>query len=322
MLSHALKHYNFINPTPTFIRHNENITYCIDDNDKSYVLRIHTPIEGFNTDILRMGKTQQELISGEIELLQHLERKGSLATQKVMQNKHGSAVTILADGAPVTVLEWIQGQTLKDIEITEDIAINIGAMIGKLHTDTAEYITPNRYSYDSTLLAKMIDEAEAAHLQGHFNKAHTAIMIDTLGHIRDYLSKAGRHILVHSDLSRSNLIWNEGKVIPIDFSLSGYCVPEMDIASIFAHINNESLEPYIIKGYQSSCDIPLEDKGIATCFCLQILLFLIAQHNKIAGESWLNQKIDNWCENHFRPLICKGWSDATHPARPGSLDDY
>lgn len=42
---------------------------------------------------------------------------------------------------------------------------------------------------------------------------------------------------------------------------------------------------------------------IDVCLCMQILLFLIVQHSKIAGELWLFDKMDDWCENHFLPLI-------------------
>jgi hypothetical protein len=33
------------------------------------------------------------------------------------------------------------------------------------------------------------------------------------------------------------------------------------------------------------------------------LLFIIVQHNKIAGELWLNSKLDEWCNNQFMPLV-------------------
>lgn len=150
----------------------------------------------------------------------------------------------------------------------------------------------------------MIKEAAIALEQGHFSNKHTKIMIETLQYAKRYLSnESNRFILVHSDLGKSNLIYHDNRIIPIDFSLSGYCIPEMDIASIFSHVNDESLNKTILSGYKSICKIQLENRGIDVCFCLQILLFLVAQHRKIEGQPWLNSKLDGWCKNQFIPLI-------------------
>ena len=303
MIDKAMEHYNFCNPAATFLRHNENMTYKISDSGKSYVLRIHKPAEGINFDFLRMGNDPVAQVASEAELLQYLENTGNMETQKVIPNKHGQAVTQLDDGLLVTVLEWIGGTTLEGTKISEEIAKEIGIMLGRLHTNVAGLAIKNRYRYDCALLKKMIAEADNAQLKGHFTKKHSAVMKSTLQHIHDYLSNAERDfILVHSDLAMSNLIWNQSRVIPIDFSLSGYCIPEMDLASVFSHINNNALHPHILDGYQSACGLIPCDKGVAVCFSLGILLFLTAQHNKIAGESWLDAKMDGWCENYFLPL--------------------
>jgi len=133
MIDKALNFYNINNPTATFIRHNENMTYKITDTTNSYVLRIHKPVEGFNIDYMRMGVCPSRQVASEMELLQYLYNKGNVATQKVICNHHGETVTRLDDGTPVTVLEWINGDTLDSIEITEEIAKEIGIMIGQLH---------------------------------------------------------------------------------------------------------------------------------------------------------------------------------------------
>ena len=304
MINQALEHYDFNGPTAEFLRHSESMTYKVTDGEKSYVLRIHKPMEGFDVGYMRMGKTQAQQIASEIELLQFLYAKGNLATQAVIPNKHGNTVTLLDDCTPVTVLEWIEGETLSSIEITDEIAKKIGTMIGQLHTDVAGVTIKNRFNYDCALLSRMIEEADNAYIQGHFSEKHTRIMKDTLQYIRDYFVSIDRDfILVHSDLDKSNLVWSNGRVIPIDFSLSGYCIPEMDLASVFAIFNDKALNPHILNGYQSVCSYVPDDNGIAACFCFGILLFLTSQHSKIAGEPWLNSKMDGWCNNQFLPLL-------------------
>jgi len=306
MINEALKNYNFINPDVELIRHNENMTYKISDTEKSYVLRIHNPSEGINLDLLRMGKNKIDLIADEIKLLQYLTELGDVHTQKVELNIHNKPVTMLNAETPITVLEWIEGTTLEDIIITEEIAHKIGVMIGKLHNSLVHCEYKNRYYYNNTLLSKMIEEASKATLQGHFNDFNSKIIIETLSHIRDYLfSLNDRFIIVHADLGKSNLINHNNLIIPIDFSLSGYCIPEMDLASAFSHINNEALNQEILKGYKSASNFEPENIGIEVCVCLQILLFIIIQHNKFASEEWFQDKLNDWCADYFNPLISK-----------------
>jgi len=50
-ISQAIKLYVFAQPKAELIRHNENMTYKITDFDKSYVLRVHKPVEGFSPDL-------------------------------------------------------------------------------------------------------------------------------------------------------------------------------------------------------------------------------------------------------------------------------
>ena len=304
MVAHALENYGFKNLVVAFLRHNENMTYKITDGGKSYVLRVHKPTEGMDMSFLRMGKTLLEHVTSEMELLQSLRGEGSLGTQKVICNKYGSFVSFLEDGTPVTVLEWIEGDTLDNMEISPDTAEEIGKMIGRLHTDVSKLTIKGRYSYDFNMLSRMITEVDNACTQGHYATSHVTTMKDTIEHIQEYFSHTQRNfILTHADLGKSNLVWNDGRVVPIDFSLSGYCIPEMDIASVFSHINDETLNPNILRGYQSTCEFIPDEKGIAACFCFQILLFLTAQHNRIAGEPWLSVKMDDWCEGYFRPLL-------------------
>ena len=305
-INKVLENYDFGSPKAELIRHNENITYKVTDAEKSYLLRIHKPAEGLNLDFLRWERDRIDLTKNEMELLQYLATESGLQTQKVMPNIFGELVTLLDDKIPVTVLRWIEGPTLDNIDINEEIAYRIGYMIGRLHNATSTIKLINRYSYDSALLQRMIEEGANASAQGHFNKSQTKIIIETLSQIKDYLLSAkDRFMIVHTDLGKSNLIYYNESVIPIDFSLSGYCIPEMDLASVTAQINDENLNKDILNGYKSVCIFELDNLGIEACFCLQILLFIIAQHNRFFGESWFRDNLDRWCGDHFKPFIMK-----------------
>lgn len=299
MIDKALARYCFRHPRAELIRHNENMTYKVSDGELAYVLRIHKPAQGFNLGLLCAGMDIKHRIADEMRLLEFLAARGNVRVQQVKPNACGQSVTTLCDGTAVTVLEWIEGATLDDIEITPEIACSLGAMLGRLHNNLAQCTFDSRYYYDSDLLAKMIDEANKASLCGK----HTKIIVAALSHIRRYLHGArGSFIPVHADLSKSNLIYSSGSVVPIDFSLSGYCVPEMDLASAFSHINDDELNQRLLDGYKSSSRFQPTSAGIEACFCLQILLFVVCQHSRFANQAWFNEKLDHWCQAYFAPL--------------------
>ena len=58
------------------------MTYKVTDGKKTYVLRVHKPVEGFNIEFLRMGKYPAQLIAGEMELLLFLEKRATLQRKK------------------------------------------------------------------------------------------------------------------------------------------------------------------------------------------------------------------------------------------------
>jgi Ser/Thr protein kinase RdoA (MazF antagonist) len=306
VINKALQLYDFVNPSAELIRHNENMTYKINDNMGSYVLRIHQPIDGFNLNLLHTDMDKDAILSDEMVVLQYLEESKAITTQKVKLNVFGNAVTLLDNGVSATVLGWIEGDTLENFILTPKIASNFGAMIGKMHNVLANLTIKHRYRYDSKLLSRAIVEVNNALKQKHFSEQQAKIISDTLSYIQKYLAKSEeRFIITHSDLSKSNIIYANDELIPIDFSLSGYCIPEMDLASAYAHINDDELNKGVLKGYELACGYKPDNIGIDVCFCLQILLFVVCQHNKFADESWFQDSLDRWCEKQFNPLITK-----------------
>jgi len=299
-IEEILQLYDFHNAEVELLRHNENMTYKVIDDSKSYVLRIHKPSEGINLNLLNVDASKKELIEGEIELLQFLAKDNKLGTQRVRFNVEDKAIIELKDSTLVTVLEWVEGVTLDSIDITSEIARSIGIMISRMHSKLSSFTSSNRYSYDSALVQRMIEEAKIATALGHLQKHHSRIILDALEVISKYLSTVNnRYIYVHSDLGKSNLIYNEDKIIPIDFSLSGRCIPEMDLASISSHLNDKSLISEVLNGYIASGEHSFSKDGMEICFSLQILLFILCQHNKYSKEAWFTERIDEWCNKFF-----------------------
>jgi Ser/Thr protein kinase RdoA (MazF antagonist) len=267
-------------------------------------MRIHKPIQGFNLDLIRLNESHLSQIKDEIKLLEYLTYNSDLGTQKVIKNRNGQSVTRLKDGTPVTVLEWIEGTTLENLSITNEIALNLGIMLGKLHKSVRLLHLDHRYQYNEVMISEMLNECAKAYENKHFNEEQTRIINSTLYYIRGYfLQHQDSLVIVHSDLGKSNMLFDNKKVIPIDLSLSGYSVPEMDLASVFSHINDELLNSEILKGYRLVIDNDINEEAIKICMCFQILLFVICQHNIVATKPWFSNKLNEWCEQQFIPLI-------------------
>ncbi len=109
----ALKHYGLRNPQVRFIRHNENETYHVADDADEYLLRVHSPAEGFDLRLLYGDTILEERLGRELLALRTLSAKGFRAQTPILTNQ-GAAYTLLEDCSPVSLLTWVAGKPLLD----------------------------------------------------------------------------------------------------------------------------------------------------------------------------------------------------------------
>lgn len=310
LLNEALSNYEIKEPQIEFIRHNENETYKIKDtlSNNQFVIRINKPSVGFSLDIFGKQMYSVDLLMSEMAILNAISKETNIPVQIPIKNKNGELVTVLRDGTPVTLLTWRKGDTLENTTLTNDIMIKIGEMVGKLHRFSeiwCENKNLNRYFYNQKLLEKVIREIE----RGIKSKV---IPIDKFKVIEEAVIEINNCInelhyknskfLVHSDLSKSNLIMNNGSIIPIDFSLCGYSYYYMDLGSLFSHFIKQEQRYYILSGYSSIIDKEINTKYIEAFMVFQIILF-ISTHIDYAQEwDWFNETLDRWCKDYFIPF--------------------
>jgi thiamine kinase-like enzyme len=108
--------------------------------------------------------------------------------------------------------------------------------------------------------------------------------------------------IVHSDLSKSNLIVFENKIIPIDFCLSGYSYFYMDLGSLFSHFDKNEQRTAIKKGYLSLMNIEFNNRYTEAFFIYQIILFISTHLNSISNTDWFPEALKRWCNNYFNPF--------------------
>lgn len=305
MIDEALKSYDFINPEAILIRHNENMTYAVTDENGKYLLRIHKADVGLNFNF-QCGKTPRyEYIKSEVDLLLNLNDSIDMKIQQPIKNISGSYITKLSSGDYATVLLWIDGEDMTKVNITNDIAFSIGKMIAKIHNYTVKLSPIKRYSYDEFMVERVLCEIENAYKMNHINKYHyQSIRTFLLGFTEYILNEKDKFILVHGDLSKSNLIYHNDNIIPIDFSLSGYSIPEMDLADMICSLNNKNLTPYLIEGYRSESEYIPNEFFIDMHSAYSIILYIAIHHNRFIDDKKPQKSLDRWTNTFIKP-ICR-----------------
>lgn len=306
MIKEALMNYNFAHPETVFIRHNENITYAVTDDNKKYLLRIHKAVEGLDFS-LHCGDTPRQIfIESEIELLEKLHHITNIKTQCPIKNISGKYVTRLKSNDLVTVLSWLNGETLVNTTINEDLVYQIGQMIGELHNATAQMPYLKRYCYDDLFIDRISKEIKKAYELKHIEEHQYKQIEKVLFYIKIILSKEKNNlIIVHADLSKSNLIYENGNISPIDFSLSGYGIPEMDLCDIIWSLHNDELIPSLLAGYQSVGNHDINKSYIDVFTSLSVIIYIAIHHNKVYKDERFVKAMDSWCNTLFNPAIMK-----------------
>lgn len=313
LLIEALNSYEINKPEVEFIRHNENATYKVKDSvlNIKYVLRIHKASEDFSLEIFHDYKNIVNHVHEEINILNSIRYITNMKIQTPIKNKNGHFVTILTDGTPVTLLTWIDGDTIDKAQLNEEILFKLGAKVAEFHRFSKWWCETKKtsiYSYDKRLLKKithkLIDGVELKVISwNQFEIIDGAI--DEISKLLDELDlqKKSKGI-VHSDLGKSNIIISDaGEIVPIDFGLCGISYYYMDLGSLFSHFNKPEEQSLILKGYKSIIKADIKIKYIETFMVFQIILF-IATHIENANKfEWFSSAIDRWNNEFFTPFI-------------------
>lgn len=302
MIEEAIRNYNFIHPEILFIRHNENMTYEITDGDYKYLLRIHKAAEGLDFKMYYGDTPRQLFIESEIELLKKLHEINSLKTQYPIKNVAGEYVTRLNSGELVTVLSWLEGDNLINTPVTEDIVYQIGQMIGKLHNATSQISGVSRCSYDEEYIDRVTNEIRIAYELKHIEE-HSFVLIEkVLSNIRRILTEEKHNfILIHADLSKSNIISDIDILSPIDFSLSGYCIPEMEIGDVIGSLHKEEYNAALIAGYESIHNYKINASYLKAFTALSVIGYIVIHHNKVYKDEQFIKAMERWCNSLFAP---------------------
>lgn len=304
MLNEAMENYDFKHPEAILLRHNENMAYLVKDNNQRFLLRIHETVDGLDLSAGCRNIPRHILIDSEIELLNLLRTVGNLKTQYPIKNKYNEYITYLEERVPVTLLSWLEGEDLQKTIITDELAYLIGQTIGNIHNAMSKISCPDRYCYDEVFVDKISNDIRKAYELRHITERNYRTMQEALSYIRRVvLEEKQQFIFVHADLSKSNLIYSNGEISPIDFSLSGYALAEMDLSDMNWTLHDEKLTPFLFEGYQSVTKHVINQFFISTFTALYPISYTASHHNKRFQDEKFVQALDRWCDTILAPFI-------------------
>ena len=299
MIKEALALYGMRNASYELIRQNENITCKVKHEGKAYVIRIHDPVQGFVPSIVTEGMSDSELFRSEAELLQYLASNGFEDVQKPVKALSGEYTENLKNGVPVMMLTWLEGSPIPQEDVKK-YAVDIGRMAGRIH-QAAKGFTGKRPHYDAALTDRMIAELQSAIATDHIKVEDGIICMSELKEIREMQERLDSHTepsVIHADLGISNILVTEKRLIPIDFSLSGFSHPAQEVGMLMSNYQDpESIEE-ILRGFEESGE-KINKEDAERFLSYSVLLFICMQHGKCYREEWFRQAMKRWCSTIF-----------------------
>lgn len=298
LLAEALCRYGMQGAKTKLVRHNENMTFCVDGR---YLLRIHRHAEGFQTVGFYDGVDRKEIYREELLFLEFLRHHG-MEVQKPCFNREGELVAVLSEGTFATMLTWLPGRNPTKEEAGYDLCFQIGKMVGRLHRLSRQCQKIPVLCYDRALCGRLKQKLYAAKEDGIFPARQVQCMADAFDVIADRLFAAeGDAIITHADLSLSNILITQNGLVPIDFSLFGYCHPMMDLASLFCNVNGLDNRRAMAAGYcKAGGEITI--LMLDACFALNILLTILLHCGSWTVQEWFPARLKRWCDEVFMPI--------------------
>ncbi|WP_042147305.1 phosphotransferase enzyme family protein [Paucisalibacillus sp. EB02] len=312
----ALNQYGITNYSSSFIRHNDNLTLKIDNNEdnNSYVLRIHFPI----TTGLQGVQHTFEGLNAEMELLNNLNEQTSLQLQQPIKNKKGNLVSTIVDVdnnfIPLaTLLSWKDGVDYTGEELnSEKLAYEVGVVLAQLHNFSNNWVIPQpfiRPNYDIEKYRNLTDRLQYGVEINLFTPKQYDVILDTMKYIEIIFDRTPKVSnswgIIHADLQGGNIIVSNDTVIPIDFGFSGYGYYLFDIGITLTTFNIKHRKR-VLEGYKTLRNLNEEDELLISAgFILAIFGAFGFMVNNQESHEWIQRRIPYVTQYYCRTFLDK-----------------
>jgi len=328
----AITRYPLRKPSASFIRHNENLTYHIIDEEsrQKYLLRIHKAAFASMTGI----QHTHPALEAEMSLLHELKSTTGLHVQIPVRNSSGDWVTVCfsESGEEIccTLLEWIEGRDIQQGEqLTTEQIYDLGMQMQTLHQygraqDTHETtgegseeevnrtsrteVRPSYGSIEENL--NMLRQLEEGIRLGIFTPEDFELIHETFENINKQLEayplRPETWGVIHGDITRGNLLVTEQGISMIDFCLYGYGYYLFDAAGAALIVSGEERDIFL-SGYTKQT-APLTEQeirlmeGFMLIFTFGYFAFQMANESR---HEWMKDRMPKLCSKYCRPYVQK-----------------
>ncbi len=297
-IQEALANYNITATEIELLRHNENLTYRV-END--YLLQIHEPADGFKADFFYDGIERIEIYKSELAFQTYLKDRG-MKIREAVENRQGELITKLRNGTYVTLSRWIEGESLDKLELNDEICYRIGGMLSCLHQKAKVFRVSPVKPYGKEHCECTKKKIQALENQG-LSTEYSAIMQKCCDHAGAVLEKARDEFhMIHGDLSASNILQTPDGLVPIDFSFFGMGHPMYDLAVLFGNIGGLARRQQMAAGYRDAGGTIHYDV-LDACFVLSLLDCLGIHYEQWSKQEWFAARMQRWHNENLEPYV-------------------
>lgn len=307
-----LDNYELDRPEITFLRHNENRTYRVDEaGGNSYLLRIHQPLKD---SMIGLQHSYQGLI-GELQMLEALAQDGRLTVQKPLRNRAGELITgIEHEGERLncSMLTWLEGRDLNKEDVSDSTRVRaLGTQLARLHSFYRQYQAAgieHRPSQGIEYNLWMVNTIEQGLPLGLFSESDVSTIEKCITHINSRLEEIGMTSdvwgLIHGDLGFGNVIATpEGNMSFIDFGFFGSGYYLLDVAMAVSMLPAEQRDIFI-ESYYGHSHVSENDLILIEGFILlSIIGYYAFQMGNDSVHNWMRDRMPKLCSNYCLPYL-------------------
>lgn len=293
LLAEALRCFGLPDAHAEFIRHNENLTYCVDN---AFLLRIHRPAPGVHAPCTLDQRR------AELAFLRHLRRR-SITVQEPVRTPSGEDVAVLRDGTAATLLRWLPGRVVPAKDYDESLCHAAGKLTARLHQAAAGFTHPALRRYDAPAARRMADQLEGMAERHRLGSSHAdALRAACEAVARRFETSANAPIAIHNDLSPSNILHTESGPAPIDFSLCGTGLPMTDLGMLLAGLGSTAQRAAAVCGYEAGGGV-FRHGEMEAGFIFGLLGAFVFHADTWPQENWFAARLLRWERQLLLPFI-------------------
>jgi Ser/Thr protein kinase RdoA (MazF antagonist) len=284
----ALMHYALDKSTVTFLGHNAGVAYSVTvpDTGQRFLLKIAEPVgEGSGSEPTHLRSTLLWLAA--------LARETDLVVQEPVLNRKAEQLTAVSiDDLPYpfycSLQRWVEGEHVQgDFTVTQTFLI--GALLGTLHEHASHWplaATLPAHDLDSSWMVNCEEHLRRVVDLGILPLTMWMIVAEACRYIRRVMEVLGRQPEVwgpiHGDLHHQNLLFRDGRALPIDFGPLCRAHFTYELGVTLYHVmyqNDASVRRALLAGYHSkrphAALMPLEAEAFLCAAALSNLAFQV-----------------------------------------------